>query len=145
MEQAEFDVTKMGSKDFFSSAALESLLVNRNCSSDGTKISWADFQKIIYEKHNPLSLHYLTYGATSTQTISLQPTCTPDDFLVEKLRYLYNDTRQIAMTKYNDLLALIKYIPAKYHDFYRELKHDENNSTKDYALADKPSDVEEDI
>lgn len=142
--EPKFVVTDMKREGFYSSAALEELIVNRKKDTTGEKINWFRMQKIVYEKHSPFSLDFVEYGNTSIRTIPLQKICTAEEFAATELEPLYYDTRPIALLKYNDLQALMKYIPAKYHSFYRKLNHDQNDSTKDYALADQLSDDEED-
>lgn len=48
------------------------------------------------------------------------------------------EEKLIAKKKYVDLMALLEYIPEKYHNFYKHLKcEDENNDEddNDYGLA----------
>lgn len=100
-------------------------------------------QKIIYERYSPFLLDILNYGSNSTITISLQKKRTSGDFSTVNLPILYPESRKIARPKYEDLQKLLKYIPEKYHEFYCSLKHDNSNSVKDFALADRQSSDEE--
>lgn len=60
------------------------------------------------------------------------------------LPILYPQSRKIAYAKYKDLQKLLKYIPDKFHNFYQSLEHDQDNSIKDFALADRQSSDEND-
>lgn len=141
-----FIVNEMKKEDFYSSEILESLVLDGKCSNDGKQIRWSNYQKIIYERQRPLSLDFFEYGGTSATTVSLQNTCTPEEFSATKLRYLYANTREIALSKNNDLQALLKYVtPAEECErvakFYHGLNQDD--STKDFAL-DKQIESDED-
>lgn len=131
-----FVVTEMFKEDFYSSAELEALVTNRKKNTTGQKISWLNMQKIVYERYSPFLLDILEYGSSSTMTISLQKRRSQGDFDSTKLTPLFVESREIAFKKYKDLQKLLKYIPAKYHGFYRGLKHDQNESTPDYEFAD---------
>lgn len=131
-----FVVTEMFKEDFYSSAELETLVTNRKKNTSGQKICWLNMQKIIYERYSPFKLDIREYGSSSTMTISLRKKCSKEDFDSTELTPLYDESREIAFKKYKDLQKLLKYIPAKYHEFYRRLKHDQNESTPDYEFAD---------
>lgn len=142
--EPKFVVTEMLKTDFYSSTRLEELVTNRKKSTDGEKISWLKMQKIIYERYSPFFLDVVEYGASSVMSISLQKKGTTENFDLINLSYLYNESRKIAYLKYKDLQNLLKYIPEQYHGFYRDLKHDQDDSTKDFAYADCQSDEEND-
>lgn len=143
--EPKFVVIEMKKQDFFSSKSLEDSIINRKKDAMGEKINWFKMQKLIYEKHSPLSLDFVEYGGASVKTIFLQKNCTPDEFASAQLAYLYTDIRPIALLKYKDLQALLKYVPEKYHGFYSSLKHDTDNSSKEDALVEQQSHNEEDF
>lgn len=52
--------------------------------------------------------------------------------------------RLITKLKYKDLIDLLKYIPNKYHQFYKDLKYDaDSEQDNDYALASGTDDDED--
>lgn len=135
----KFVVIEMTKNDFYSSEPLEQLVTNRKKTTTGEKINWLNVQKIIYERYSPFMLDFINYGSNSTITISLQKRGTSDDFAMTNLPILFPQSRKIAYPKYKDLQKLLKYIPEKFRNFYRSLEHDQNNSIKDFALADRQS------
>lgn len=54
---------------------------------------------------------------------------------------LYPGGRAISIQKYNDLMQLMKYVPAEKHDFFKNLKTDKSD---DYGFASDASDSGED-
>lgn len=141
--EPKFVVVEMQKNDFFSSRPLEEQITNRKKTTSGEKINWLNVQKIIYEKFSPFMLDFVNYGTDSKISISLQKKSSTEDFSLINLPYLFPEYREIAYPKYKDLQSLMKYIPEKYHGFYRSLKHDNCNLTKDYALADRQSSDDE--
>lgn len=110
----------MERSDFFSSKSLEETVVNRKCTVSGEKINWFKFQKIIYERENPLLLKCVEYG-------------------------LNNDILSISLQKRGTneaLQKLIKNIRKRFHSFYRSLKFDD--SSNDFGLASRVSSDESD-
>lgn len=140
----KFIVIEMTKNDFYSSKPLEELVTNRKKTTTGEKINWHNVQKIIYERYSPFMLDFINYGSNSTITISLQKKGTSHDFAMINLPTLYPQSRKIAYAKYKDLQKLLKYIPDKFHNFYQSLEHDQDNSIKDFALADRQSSDEND-
>lgn len=137
--EPKFVVVEMLKNDFFSSKPLEMLIINRKITTSGEKINWLKVQKITYERFSPFMLDFVNYGADSTITVSLQKKCTFENFSSVELPCLFPEGREINYLKYQDLQKLLKYIPKKYHPFYRSLNHDRSNLCKDYALADRQS------
>lgn len=139
-----FVVIEMKKNDFHSSKPLEEQITNRKKTTSGEKINWLNVQKITYERYSPFMLDFVNYSSDCTITISLQKKCTPSDFAMIKLPILYPRSRKIAYLKYKDLQKLMKYIPERLRHFYESLEHDQSDSIKDFALADRQSSDEND-
>lgn len=141
--EPKFIVVEMSKQDFFSSKSLEKSIINRKNTISGDKINWFRFQKIIYDRENPLLLKVVEYGFNNdVLSISLQKRSTHKVFQQKNLKILFPNGRFISKAKYNDLNKLIKNIPAEFHRFYRSLKTDE--SSNDYGLALRVSSDESD-
>lgn len=137
-QEPKFVVVEMGKKDFFSSKSLEEIVVNRKYTISGQKINWFKFQKIIYERKNPLLLKIVEYGFNNNVlNISLQKRGTHEVFQQKKLSLLFPNGRSISKAKYDDLQKLIKNIPKEFHYFYHSLNHDD--SSNDFGLASRVS------
>lgn len=136
-KEPKFVVVEMEKNDFFSSKSLEKSVVNRKKTISGEKINWFRFQKIIYERENPLLLKIIEYSSNEEQTISLQKRSTHEVFKQKKLSLLFPRGRSISKAKFDDLQKLIKNIPEEFHDFYRSLKYDD--SSNDFGLASRVS------
>lgn len=138
----KFNVMVMESRNFFSSAPIEKLLLSTTNASDGQKIRWSDYQKIIFDKEKPFSMNVVQYGETSSKTIEFHSKHSQQQFHVTKLCYI-SISIGISTSKYEDLQALLKHVPEQYHEFYRSLKHSENGSSNDYVLSMRQSSDEE--
>lgn len=140
----KFKVTSMPNKSFFSTQNLENLLLSTKTTNDDERIQWSDYQKIIYRREQPFSMDVVKYGDTTIKTITLQAKYTPDLFSTTNLSYSNMTARKISKSKYNDLQTISKHIPAMYHEYYRSLVFDQNDSSKiDYALVNCYSSDEE--
>lgn len=115
----------MSRKDFYSAEQLVGLITNRKKSVDGRKLSWLNFQHILYNRNEPWDLMIKEYGIddSSYSLISLLKKNASNNFPRFKLKHLYKTNRAIEKSKYDDLIDLLKYIPDKHHEFYQTLKH----------------------
>lgn len=141
--EPKFIVVEMSKQDFFSSQSLEESIINRKITISGDKINWFRFQKIIYDRENPLLLKVVEYGFNNdVLSISLQKRSAQKVFQQKNLNLLFPKGRFISKAKYDDLKKLIEKIPAEFHTFYRSLKYDD--SSNDYGLALRVSSDESD-
>lgn len=134
----------MNKVNFFSSLALEKIIVNRKMSTDGNKINWFKIQKIIYNRHEPFMLHIKEYSPADAPVISLSLGKRGNESIFHEieLNLLYEDGRAITKQKYDDLQSLLQYIPSEYHEFYQTLKFTDK-TRKDFELASRQSSDDE--
>lgn len=141
----KFRVIEMEKTNFFSTAELENLIINRKKTIDGKRINWFDIQNIIYKQQNPLTLLVRVYSSIVAPILSIsiakKKNTTPFREIV-KLNLLFTDGRAISKQKYDDLQSLLQYIPNEFHDFYTSLRYT-NENDKDFALASRQSSDEE--
>lgn len=131
-KESTFTATLMSTKDFFSCKPM----LDHVKSTDGQIINWNNFQKIVYKRQNPFTWEVLEFNTSTFKTISLQMKCTPEVLAATLLIYSACGIRKISKSKYNDLLQLLKHVPEKYHQFYQSLSYDDDNASKDFALAE---------
>ncbi|XP_031634305.1 uncharacterized protein LOC116347732 [Contarinia nasturtii] len=147
--EPSYVVVQMKREDFFSSEQLEKLLANSKVSSNGKKISWSKFQSITYDyATDPFRLVVKKYHTKKSQPISilLQKRNKSDTFPKNDLKCLYDERRTISQEKYNDLMALMQYLPKnkECQQFYESLEYTSENAIKDCALAHRQSSDDED-
>lgn len=130
----KFEVVHMASQDFYSAEKLLNLIVNRKVTSENEKINWFDIESIRNDKGSPFSLYVKKFQSSNEFQINLHKK--------DVLQHMFNDAElentpevYISKEKFEDLISLIKYIPSKYHDFYKNLKYKDGN-LGDYSLAD---------
>lgn len=133
-KNSSFVVTNMSCKNFMSPGALMKLMDSTKETVDGSPIRWSSYQKLIYKRKDPFSFDAVEYGDNTIKTITLKKKNFYTTFLSTNLCYLYMGPRPISKSKFDDLQTLMKYVPEKYHEYYRTLEHDQNNSVKDFAL-----------
>lgn len=134
----KFHVTVMQENDFISSAQLEPLIINRKKNVDGDKINWFHIRNLTYHKDEPYFVDVVSNEGTK-QKIDLQKKGSDIKSLtIAETPTLYPGGRAISIQKYNDLMQLLKYVPAEKHDFFNNLKTDDSD---DYGFA---SDASED-
>lgn len=129
-----FLATEMSTKDFFSTKLLEKLLTDDEKAAFENKINWENCQKIIYKRGQPFLFEVFEFNAS--EGIPFELYCIPTSFSATHLIYSYDGPRLVSKSKYNDLQQLSKHIPEKDHEFYRILKHDNDDSTKDFSLVE---------
>lgn len=134
----KFVVTKMESADFFSSSDLQSLIINRKKDVEGKKVNWLGFTSIKYSKDELFSLTVNTRTKIDIRRESVDEAMFGD----HAMELLFPNGRTIDEKKYKDLLDLLRFIPSKYHEFYKNLRY--NSKTIDLGLA-SGSDTEEDV
>ena len=124
-----FSVRIMTQADFFSTAQLTSMIVNRKVDNNGEKIDWLSIRWLRVEKDSPLSFkcRYTLNTMEAWKTVDLHPKRPgrPADMGSVSLEPLYSAPRPIKPAKLRDLMALKCYIPPVNHDFYDSLTSDE--------------------
>lgn len=138
----KFNIIQMQQEHFYSTEFLESIVTNRKITVDGEKVCWFNFQSISHERQNPFTLkikEYSTDNTNETKNISIRKRNNSNTFESTPFGSLYNGQREISKEKYNDLLQLLKYVPERYHSFFKELNHCKCNS----SVSDHPNVEEE--
>lgn len=137
--EPKFKVIEMTSVDFFSTKNLENSIVNRKKTIEGAKLNWLETRNIINRKTETLTLNFKSdFDGTEQQANLSKKLSTENLFVNSDLEPLFRNGRPITTAKFNDLMELIKYIPMKYHDFYKGLKCEQTDN--DYGLASGCSD-----
>lgn len=124
-----FVVNEMKKEDFLSSVPLEKMIVNRKKSTSGNRISWNNFQTIIYDKKSPFILKFREFSRNEAPVIevSWKKRGITRNFAEADLPLLYPHGRAIDKKKYDDLIQSLNYVPENYHDFFKTLKYDTND------------------
>lgn len=131
---SSFVATAMSTADFFSCKLLEALLTDDEKNDFENKINWDNCQKIIYKRAEPFLFEVFEFNAS--EGIPFKLNCIPTVFNATNLIYSHEGPRSISKSKYNDLQQLLKHVPEKHQEFYRVLKHDDDDSTKDFSLVE---------
>jgi len=125
-KKPQFSVHLMKGDMFFSSKTLNETITNRKISADGEKVSWLNIRWIQYRKAEPKKLYYKTNisNLLEFQQIDIakkEAKGRPNRELPEP-ELLYPNGKGISKEKKKDLLSLLKYVPPVYHNFYKQLK-----------------------
>lgn len=131
-----FYVKQMESDLFFSTQNLEKLIMNRKKNSHGEKINWHTIREIGNKRNELFSIYIRQAYHNYIEKINLQKkNVTEEQFIQAELHRLNIGYNPITISKYNDLQNLLKYIPSRHHDFYKNLRVESNNFDDDYNLA----------
>lgn len=134
--EPKFEIIEMKSDMFFSTENLEKIIVNRKKNVFGEKINWHYIMEIRNDKINEFFLHIRQKNHETEEIVDLaKRNIVLRNFIEVELDKLNSGYNPISVQKYNDLMCLLKYIPSHYHDFYRNLKVDKDNSDDDYNFA----------
>lgn len=128
----KFHITPMQAEDFTSSYDLEKLIVNRKVDVQKGKINWFGFRIIRHEKDELFHINAEENGVSKIINIKKKGI---DENIFRQLhmKCLYPDGKEICQKKYEDLMALLKFIPKQHHSFYLDLKH--GGVERDFGLA----------
>lgn len=131
----KFHITPMLPEDFFSSSALEKLIVNRKIDAQKEKINWFGFRQIRYLKRD--FFHIIVKENGVWKNINIQKKRIGEaTFRETYMECLYPKGNEISQKKYEDLMELLKFIPKQHHVFYVNLSH--NGDEADLGLASGP-------
>lgn len=139
-KEPKFDVIQMCANDFFSSDCLLNLIVNRKVNSDNIKINWFDFDEIKNIKDKPFIL-FIKERKNLNRFVEVhiyKKNILEGMFIDATLNQAKETT--ISKKKKEDLIGLLRYVPAEYHDFYKQLTCEDQETDNDFGLA---SDFEE--
>lgn len=125
----KFVVKEMHVGSFLSSTPLRPLIINRKQSTGGRKMSWLNFQTIIYDRRDPFMLRVKEYDSRFSPVfqISLRKS-NISNFSGITLPVLLPNGRKICKKKFDDLKELSMYIPTQYHAFFKNLKFKSSNN-----------------
>lgn len=137
-QKPAFNVTVMQENDFVSTAELESLIVNRKKNSEGVKINWFNFRSLVYRKTEPFILNVICSDGKEQHIYIKKKTITEENLALCDIATLYPGGRAIAKKKFDDLMQLLKFVPPEHHNFYNDLKCD---NEEDYGLASDNSET----
>lgn len=136
--EPKFKVTMMESGDFVSSNELKAIIVNRKTNTEGIKINWLNIRQLKYRKDEAFHLH-IVCNDSRPHIINIQKKkCNEESLTMCDLPLLYPNGKLISKQKYDDLIKLLKYVPAEHHSYFTTIKYDDEE--KDYGLASDMSD-----
>lgn len=130
----KFIVTEMAASNFYSCENLLNCSVQRKEAINGDPINWSLIRKIINNADQPLSLIVRMDGDDEKQQKLVD--ISKNEFsseLFDELQLKQAAKPRITKAKYSDLMDLLKYIPAKYHEFYKKLEY--SDTVRDYGLV----------
>lgn len=126
-----FTVVKMKSENFFSTKTLETNIVNRKVSNDTTPVQWLKIQWLRFVQSDPFTIRY-KYSNNPDVHFSKVNLQKRTSVITPILNLLYPNGRSITKQKKQDLLHLLDYVPPLYHNFFKNLQVN-NNNTYDYV------------
>lgn len=135
-KEPKFEVIEMCQNDFFSSKSLCDLIVNRKVNSDNNKINWFSIDVIENKKVEPFKI-FIKERPNVMQfvVVNLHKNGVTKQLFIDTVLNPAEE-KKIAKKKKNDLIELLRYIPDKYHDFYKKLKcKDGEDNNDDFGLA----------
>lgn len=139
--EPKFTVIAMQTEDFFSSFPLHQLIVNRKHDTDKKKVNWLKIRSMCYKKQSPFIIE-MRNEENEIQKVNLKKkNIEPESFQTCELPFLFPNGHAITKQKFKDLMDLKKFLLAEHHQFYNDLKFNEQTEL-DYGLASDVSDEE---
>lgn len=140
----KFTVYEMDKQDFLS---LDPLVNHFTESENWPKIKEIDLsqqQVIINERCDPFTFKFKEYSLHSVPVVEISLRVRDDEvFPNMDLPLLFPEGKAISEFKYNDLQFLASNIPEEYGEFYKNLKFEKEDKSKDFALSLRESSDEE--
>lgn len=101
-----------------------------------TKINWLNIDTIEYKKHEPFKLYLKVRNDQTQYVVNLHKNGVTKQMFADATMPVSKEN-MIDKKKYLDLIALLKFIPEQYHDFFKSLKceQDQNEEIIDFGLA----------
>lgn len=112
--------------------------MNRKKNTEGNKINWFDFRSLIHRKQEPFILNSICCDGIEQKTCIKKKGTTDETLIMCDTSILYPGGRSISKKKFDDLIQLLKFVPKEHHDFFNNLKFD---NEEDYGLASDDEDV----
>lgn len=101
-------------------------------------------QKIINKRCDPFTFELQKYSSRGVPVEKFSLRVKGEEVFPNiDLPVLFPEGRAISKSKYIDLQFLVSKIPEEYRDFYKKLKFEEENESKDFALSLRESSDEE--
>lgn len=136
-------VTVLTGEHFFSCKSVEDLVVKRKLSVTDEMVKWPSIPKIINSSSDPFTLVLDIEHNRERRVIDISKPGATNEILKEiKLDQL--PLAKVSRMKYNDLMDLLKYIPAVHHQFYFQI-FPSDEIQADYGLVSDYSDDEGDF
>lgn len=130
----KFEVVHMTANDFYSSQKLLDLIVNRKISCENEKINWHKIEFIKNIKHKPFTIFIKQFQTDYEMQVNLHKKDVLQHMFVN-VELENTKEGEISKEKYEDLISLLSYIPSKYHEYFKNIKHS-GMSVGDYSLAE---------
>lgn len=130
-KEPKFEVIQMAQNDFISSNTIINLIVNRKITTCNETINWFNIDSIenkktepfklyVKERNNPMQIYIVNLHKKGITKQMFVDTVLPN--AGEKI---------IAKKKFLDLIALLAFMPEKYHEFYKHLKYQHESNDED--------------
>lgn len=134
-KEPQFEVIQMAQSEFVSSNTIIPLIVNRKVTTINTKINWFKIDTIANKKHEPFKLYVTETNNPTQNVVNLHKNGVTKEMFADTILPIAEE-KKIDKQKYLDLIALLEFMPQKYHDFYRNLGHFQDDEDDDIGLAD---------
>lgn len=128
---ANFTLTAMNHKQFYSADSLLALVNGKDINVDGEEIVWQSIQCLKYRRSDPFGLSFKSDGDRFTYVLSERNL---DEFRAAKLIFSHLKGNKISRAKFESLQNVLPKIPEHYREFYTMLRIRNSNVAEDYAL-----------
>lgn len=143
-----FEVTLMTSKDFISFQYLNDIMKDPKRDTAKNILKWRENVWFAYRQEQ-----LMTFSFKSTRSENFPFINSENCSKLTKGRPVFNinkltenvpsEIKKISYLKWENLISLIEFIPPAYHDFYKNLPHEEKNSKKKQTTNSENLEVEE--
>lgn len=130
----------MAQNEFMSSLlyTIRSLIVNRKITSMKAKINWLNIDTIENKRHEPFKLFLIETNNPTQSVVNLHKNGVTKEMFADAI--LPNTVKtKIKFKKFRDLMALLEFMPQKYHEFYKNLDYMQDEidgeDSNDFGLA----------
>ncbi|KAJ8721081.1 hypothetical protein PYW08_006846 [Mythimna loreyi] len=121
-----FDMELQHFKDLTSLYKKNGPLVMRKKNKDGQEFKISECVWLQLKQEQPGTLFYKTNFSAQFSEISLVRNLSKGIQFPSDLPNVREEAKPISSAKYKDLITLLEWVPAEFHDYYRNLKHDAN-------------------
>lgn len=101
-----------------------------------TKINWLKLDSIENRRNEPFKIFVKQRNDFTQYIVNLHKNDVTKQMFADTIMPVA-EKKFIDQKKYLDLIALLEFVPAKHHEFYKKLeyKRDQNDDIEDFGLA----------